>query len=196
MTHPDYPLGIDCEEMLVEEYDSNESIVIYNSDDDFDLSDSELSNDFEIDTVLEDIFDTEEHYLDEEKIDGCYYIGLPCLMKSPREWILQISIQPKTMLSNRFSDVMRYLTDYSVTRIRNPRMHIMKLDVSNTGAYNVTLKTFWLKLVQRTWKRVFKERQDYINDCKKPHSLLYRGINGHWANRKGFPGLIGMFHKN
>ena len=42
MTHPDYPLGIDCEEMLVEEYDSNESIVIYNSDDDFDLSDSEL----------------------------------------------------------------------------------------------------------------------------------------------------------
>jgi hypothetical protein len=196
MTHPDYPLGIDCEEMLVEEYDSNESTVIYNSDDDFDLSDSELSNDFELDSVVEDIFDTEEYFLDEDKINGSYYIGLPCLMKSPREWILQISVQPKTMLSNRFTDIMRYLVDYSVTRIRNPRMHIMKLDVSNTGAYNVILKTFWLKLIQRTWKRVFKERQDYIKRCKNPNSLLYRDTSGYWENRKAFPGLIGMLYKN
>ena len=113
----------------------------------------------------EDIFDMEEHFLDEEKIDGCYYIGLPCLMKSPREWILQISIQPQTMLSHEYADVMRYLIDYSVTRIRNPIMHIMKLDISNTGAYNVVLKTYWLKLIQRTWKRVLKERKQYINNC-------------------------------
>jgi len=188
---------IECEEMMMEERDSDNSIVIFNSDDDCESgTESEDSDDFENDMIVENIFDREERFLDEDKVDGCYYIGLPCLMKSPREWILQISIQPRTMLSHDFIDVMRYLINYSVTRIRSPRMHIMKLDISNTGSYNVVLKTHWLRLVQRTWKRVFIERKQFINNCKKPGSILYRQIHRQWNNNPRFPGLNGMLHKN
>jgi len=191
------PISIGCEEMLMEEHDSSESIIIDNDDTDSEFStDSEPSNDFELDVVVENIFDHEERFLDEDKVDGYYYIGLPCLMKTPHEWILQISIQPRTMLSHEYADVMRYLIDYSVTRIRNPIMHIMKLDISNTGAYNVVLKTYWLNLIQRTWKRVFRERNQYINKCKNPHSLLYRQTHGQWENNPHFPSLNGMLHKN
>ena len=193
MLYTNYQYGIDCEEMIMEEeHDSDEDTVIYNSDDECESSStSELSDDYEEDIAVENIFDREERFLDEDKIDGVYYIGLPCLMKSPREWILQIAIQPKTMLSNKMNDVMRYLIDYSVTRIRSPIMHIMKLDISNTGAYNVVLKTHWLRLVQRTWKR-FKEQQQFIDYCKNPRSILYRQTYGQWENSRKFPTIQGM----
>ena len=197
MLYTNEEYGIECEEMMMEEHDSDEDTVIYNSDDEYESNtDSELSNDFELDIVVENIFDREERFLDEDKLDGHYYIGLPCLMLSRREWILQIAIQPKTMLSNKMNDVMRYLIDYSVTRIRGPKLHIMKLDISNTGAYNVVLKTYWLRLVQRTWKRVFKERIQFVNNCKTPGSILYRQTHGQWENNRNFPGLKGMLRKN
>jgi hypothetical protein len=189
--------GIECEEMMMEEQDSDENVVISNSEDDYESNTgSETSDDFELDIVVENIFDREERFLDEDKVDGYYYIGLPCLMKSPREWILQIAIQPRTMLLHKSIDVMRYLTDYSVTCVRSPRMHIMKLDISNTGAYNVVLKTHWLRLVQRTWKRIFSKRKQFINNCKNPSSILYRQTHRQWKNNKHLPGLTGMFFKN
>jgi hypothetical protein len=196
MPYTNEQIGIDCEEMIMEELDADE-IIIYNSDNsDNDTStDSEVSDDFEYDNV-ENIFDLEERFLDEDKEDGCYYIGLPCLMISPREWILQISIKPRTMLSHEFIDVMMYLIIYSTMRIRSPTMHIMKLDISNTGAYNVVLKTYWLKLVQRTWKRVFNERKQFISNCMKPSSILYRQTHCQWANNQRFPELKGMLYKN
>lgn len=203
MVYTSYQYLIDCEEMIMEEYDSDEDTVIYNSDDEYETStddDSSLTDEYEDENAVENIFDREERFLDEDKIDGVYYIGLPCLMKSPREWILQIAIQPRTMLSNKINNVMSYLIDYSVTRIRNPTIHIMKLDISNTGAYNVVLKTHWLRLVQRSWKRVLRERQLFINSCKTPRSILYRQTHGHWENNKQYPTIKGMicklYHKN
>lgn len=193
MPHVDNLFGIECEEMMMRDNDSNESVIIYNSDEDSEFSNSSgSSDDLSFDVIVENIFDQEERFLDEDKKDGCYYIGLPCLMKSPREWILQISIQPKTMLSHELDDVMRYLIDYSVTRIRNPKLHIMKLDISNTGTYNVVVKTYWLKLVQRTWKRIMKERNLFIHNCKKPSSILHRNTFGRWKCTSYFPSLKGM----
>jgi hypothetical protein len=197
MLYTNERFGIECEEMMMEEHDSDESIMIYNSEDEYESgTESEASDEFEEDIVVENIFDREERFLDEDKVDGCYYIGLPCLMKLPREWILHISIQSRTMLSHRFDDVMRYLINYSVTRIRSPRMHIMKLDISNTGAYNVILKTHWLRLVQRTWKRIFKERQQFINNCKKPSYILHRQTHRQCVNNQHFPSVNGMLNKN
>jgi len=191
----------DCEEMLWEEYDHNQSIVIDNSEDDAyvdsdDDTSSQYSNNstiVEFDSVVEDIFDDEEIFLDSEYEDGKYFIGLPCLMRSQtREWILQVAITPRSLFRYDYKSVVRYLTEYSVTRIYNPVTHIMKLDISNTGSYNVVLKTFWLKIIQRSWKRVYRNRQLFVLDCKNPNSLLYRQVNGKWRNDKRYPGLRGM----
>jgi hypothetical protein len=191
----------DCEEMLMEEYDHNQTVIINNSEDDTDMdseydTSSQYSNNdttVEFDSVVEDIFDDEEIFLDSEYEDGEYFIGLPCLMRSQtREWVLQVAITPKSLFRYDYKSVMRYLTEYSVTRIYNPVTHIMKLDISNTGSYNVVLKTFWLKIIQRSWKRVYRNRQLFVLDCKNPNSLLYRQVNGKWRNDKRYPGLRGM----
>ena len=41
-------------------------------------------------------------------------------------------------------------------------------------------KTFWLKIIQRLYKRVYKERLGILQLRKSPHSLYYKKINGKW----------------
>jgi hypothetical protein len=59
--------------------------------------------------------------------------------------------------------------------------------------YIAILKTFWIRLVQRTWKRVFNERHIVILKRKSPVSLNYRVIHGKWPNNCNYlPSLYGM----
>jgi len=43
------------------------------------------------------------------------------------------------------------------------------------------LKTFWLRIIQRTWKRIFKERTRIINLRCNPKNILYRSKYGKWS---------------
>ena len=55
------------------------------------------------------------------------------------------------------------------------------------------LKTFWLRIVQRTWKRVFRERCNILNIRKTMYALYFRQIHGSWpANCARLPELKGM----
>jgi len=55
------------------------------------------------------------------------------------------------------------------------------------------IKTFWIKLIQRTWKNVMKQRKDVIKKRCNPNSLRYREIYGWWPiNCNYYPGLKGM----
>jgi len=55
------------------------------------------------------------------------------------------------------------------------------------------LKTFWIKLIQRTWKNIFKKRKEVIVKRCQPTSLNYKQINGKWPkNCLSYPGLRGM----
>jgi hypothetical protein len=55
------------------------------------------------------------------------------------------------------------------------------------------LKTFWIKLVQRTWKRVFTERKRVITERCSVKSLRHREINGKWPNTCNYlPSFKGM----
>ena len=56
-----------------------------------------------------------------------------------------------------------------------------------------TLKTFWIKLIQRTWKKIFVERKRVLNERINLKSLKYRELNGKWpATCIDYPGLRGM----
>ena len=58
------------------------------------------------------------------------------------------------------------------------------------------IKTFWLKLIQRKWKNVYKERKLCISRRCNPNSLKYREINGKWPNNcLNYPSLKGMMFK-
>jgi len=54
-------------------------------------------------------------------------------------------------------------------------------------------KTFWLKLVQRKWKRIMAEKKKIIEERKMPKSLIYREKHGKWpVHLDTMPTLRGM----
>ena len=58
------------------------------------------------------------------------------------------------------------------------------------------LKTFWIRIIQKKWKKVYKQQQQIIKErCKLP-CLQFRQTTGHWPTHcKTFPTLKGMLHK-
>ena len=59
------------------------------------------------------------------------------------------------------------------------------------------LKTFWIKIIQRSWKNILKNRQTIIKKRCHPNSLRHREITGKWPNEcLNYPGLRGMLSRN
>jgi hypothetical protein len=62
-----------------------------------------------------------------------------------------------------------------------------------TGEYAAILKTFWLKIIQRTWKKVFASRNKMMEMRKSLHHLRYRSIHGGWSSEcRNIPTIVGM----
>lgn len=42
------------------------------------------------------------------------------------------------------------------------------------------IKTFWIKIIQRRWKKIYKQRQDILKQRMLPKSIREREITGKW----------------
>ena len=109
-------------------------------------------------SITDRIYEADGDFMDADKKDGKYYIGLPGYIKSQNSLILLSSITPGTFFHFGKDDVLRYLVEYGVSRISKPEIHIMKVDIDERQTYNVSIKTHWLRLIQRKWKRLHRER--------------------------------------
>lgn len=63
----------------------------------------------------------------------------------------------------------------------------IKLDIVKINYYGevelvATIKTFWLRLIQRKWKRIYKARRHIINRRMRVGSLRQREQTGKWRN--------------
>ena len=57
------------------------------------------------------------------------------------------------------------------------------------------LKTFWIRIIQRKWKQIFKNRQLIIKNRCSPSKLYVREITGSWSYKYNeLPGLRGMLN--
>ena len=80
------------------------------------------------------------------------------------------------------------MTSYSY----QPRIDIILLKINSHGVYISIIKTFWLKIVQRKWKSVFKIRKNTNNLIKHPLTFLRnRELKNIPLN---FPSLRGMLN--
>ena len=50
-----------------------------------------------------------------------------------------------------------------------------------TGECICIKKTLWIRLIQRTWKKIYKHRQEILTHRQQPRNLFYRGITGSWS---------------
>lgn len=60
------------------------------------------------------------------------------------------------------------------------KYEIIEEDYLDGGECVGYIKTFWLKILQRKWKKIFAERKRLINKRKTQQALHYREIYGQW----------------
>jgi hypothetical protein len=62
--------------------------------------------------------------------------------------------------------------------------------ILSSGESVAILKTFWIRIIQRAWRRVLLERKVVLEKRSTPGELYYRQTRGKWSC--AMPGLYGM----
>jgi hypothetical protein len=75
------------------------------------------------------------------------------------------------------------------------RENYVKIEIGNplilpNGECIAILKTFWLRIIQRKWKKVFQDRKKVIQSRCNPKNIRYRSIHGKWNSQ--LPTIQGM----
>ena len=149
---------------------------------------------------VERIYNLETEFLDSEKENHKYYLGI-CTGLRGQRILLNIAIQPKTFLKFDIQSVLNYLAEYSIFTIRrqlldvtNVQLQIMKLNMEPRPSWQtVILKTYWIRIIQRTGKRIFRERPEMLLKRRTLQNMRYFEIHGkHLPGIHVLPTLYGM----
>ena len=149
---------------------------------------------------IERIYDLEAGFLDSDKQNHKYYLGL-CTGLGGNRLLLNIAIQPQTFLKFDIKIVLNYLAEYSIFTfyreildVSSIQLQIMELDIEpRTCWQTVRLKTYWIRIVQRVWKRVFRERQEVLMKRRTLQNIRYLERHGkHLPGIHVLPSIHGM----
>ena len=180
------------------EDNNNDSVIIEDTDDETDTTDvtfisSDEDDEYSIDTEeCEMILSDDYQHSFEEKQDIHYYLG--SCWKQEDKWIMTNSVSARVFYRHSFQDITHYLWLFSLVRMSSPHLQILQLHISEDGTYNVIIKTFWLRIVQRTWKRIYRERQEIWKKRRNIIALRQREITGKFPiGLRVMPNLLGVF---
>jgi hypothetical protein len=143
--------------------------------------------------IMDKIVDEEEMFWEREKTDGNYYLGIVKVDRHYNDILMSNSISVPTFYKYDINTLTDYLRLHSPFRYNvYPRVHIMQLHIDN-GVYKAVIKTFWLRIIQRTWKRIYKEKMRVIVARGHPNAQHHFAVNGKYhAGVHWLPGLSGM----
>jgi hypothetical protein len=154
---------------------------------DINYEDLDEDNDEYIYNEICDIYDFEIN-------NDQYCIGM-CFI-SENKLIYENKIPNKIFYKHKNDELLDYLIEYSSAIPNWQRIEIIKLDYKKDSdgfdTYFCILKTHYIRLVQRTWKRVFRERKRLLNDTNWIISNLKNRELGLIKTIK-LPGLVGLF---
>lgn len=164
------------------------------SDQDSDDQDSDDEYPAEVDEV--DRVHLSVQLRERQITSGEYKLGMVTLNMDRQDFLLMTSVDPKTYFEYPHQTITSYLTEYSLVYVMNPRLEIVKMRmyVDNFGRafHYCILKTHYIRLVQRAWKRVTLERLCIWKRRMTTQSLQHRSITGRWPNDLRLPGIHGM----
>ena len=149
---------------------------------------------------------SETEYLDDELLDemteypelepcvhGNTYLACYEYFPDINNILLMSKISLPLFYDFDYEDVQRYIYWYSGTFITDTSVNIIKVNMINEYA-GAIVKTYWIRLIQRTWRRIYKERQQYIVNQNRN---LLQNIRSRELGRmptEKYPELRGMLH--
>jgi hypothetical protein len=164
----------------------------HDSDSDSD-GDEQLDIDNDNDSDSEDIFDQDQDHIDADKENGRYYIGMQCYIEQRNLMLVANTVSVSTFYKYSGKQISDYLYNYSIIRPTCQAIDIIKLHVLADDSYSVVLKTHWLRVVQRTWKKVYQERKRILINRRNAQVRQYYEIHGQYPSGTNvLPSLAGM----
>jgi len=192
-TDPSLHSMIDVSETSSSEYPSSDS----DSEDSQSIeSDESMESGTEYDSETEEMVDRiyfhEEDFLDSEKEDKHYYIGNSWVSQDKLYILYANAVTPTTFFRFDINHVKSYLHDYSIFAT-NSNIDIMKLFILDDHTHTVVIKTYWLKIIQRHWKKIYSQRKYCISRRRQIKTMMYVERNGMYPyDCHSMPGLQGM----
>ena len=183
--------------LLQSEYNFNDirgEIYEYNSD---------LEYDDYIDEIFEILSEEDEERMEGEIIIGTYWLSLNEVYGKERHiWLLHASVSPENFMNFHIDDISMYLApQYVIPELHRYTPGILKVkrvyDEGQENYYSSIIdKTYWLRIIQRTWKRIMNERKRILKERCGLNSLFTREITGKWPDGLNcLPGLEGCLNK-
>ena len=103
--------------------------------------------------IAEEIAELETDFFNNEKEDNNYYLGMNNVADS--ELLITSSISVNTFFKYNIDPILYYLYYSSIFGTLRYNIDIMKLYINSYGCYTVSVKTYWLRLVQRHIKKFY-----------------------------------------
>jgi len=148
--------------------------------------------DSETEEMIERIYFHEQEFLDSEKDDKHYYIGINKISNDKQYILYANAVTPTTFFQFNINHIQSYLHDYSIF-VTRPNIDIMKLFILDDYTYTVVINTHWLRIIQRHWKKIYSQRKYCINRRIQIKTIMYVERNGRYPYDCDFmPGLYGM----
>ena len=69
----------------------------------------------------------------------------------------------------------------------------MQLNIDKDGLYTAVLKTFWIKIIQRKWKKRMVEKRQYMYNLKKNILSILNTFQVTTNRLPKPPGLHGLY---
>ena len=152
--------------------------------------------------IIDQIYENEIDFLDSEKIDNNYYIGSVLYIKKTEQLILSCSISSKSFFKYSKNEVIDYLYSFGTDDIYIYNVHmikflfniqIMKLYILEDKTYSIIVKTHWIHLIQRHFKKLYTEKMNIINERKKLKNIQYNQLSGKYPfGLNVLPSIHGM----
>jgi len=134
--------------------------------------------------------DSESNNDDDSLFEEDNYEILSLCLQLHREKYQEMLVTPH-FVSSRPKIIRNY-----INMIRNPlyiQPQIAECHYLINRECVCVLKTFWIRLVQRTWKRIYKERKEIFQRRRIISSLKHRELTGRWPHGLHvMPSVYGM----
>ena len=133
-----------------------------NYENDSDLTDDQIKS--EAIAESENLFDTD--YYESLEHNNTYYITMPYQIEN--NYLKDLHISSREFFNHSLQSVKNYICEYTVSA---PISNSAPIEIVKTSyiqlpggftLYNVIIKTFWIKIVQRRWRNVLKKRMQMI----------------------------------
>ena len=147
----------------------------------------ELEDPYDVDelVVMDEAFEHEYEPCENSK----YYLGSYKYYKETNEILLMKQISFHVFYASHYNSLRNYIYWYSGDHIPDTRVQIIQVFQDDTNNFSI-LKTHWIRIIQRTWKRVFRERRLYIRKRKQLSIILSNQMKP--ISSANYPELRGM----